>query len=212
MTAPERPPVRTPLRDAGALPPTRRGQVIGLLGGSFDPPHEGHVHITREALKLFGLDAVWWLVSPGNPLKAHGPAPLPRRMEAARAIMRHPRVHVSDIEGRIGARYTADTVTALQEACPEIRFVWLMGADNMVQFHRWQDWRSIMESVPIGILARPGARLAARASVAARIYEHARVPLGAARRLGRMEAPAWCFANVPMVTLSSSRLRAQGVW
>lgn len=195
-----------------ALPPARPGRVIGLLGGSFDPPHEGHVHITREALKLFGLDAVWWLVSPGNPLKALGPAPLERRMDAARAIMRHPRVQISDVEARLGTPYTARTIAALRAARPDLRFVWLMGADNMVQFHRWQDWRRIMESVPIGILARPGARLAARASVAARIYEHARLPLGAARQLGRVPAPAWCFANVPMMNTSSTRLRAAGAW
>ncbi|SEK52117.1 nicotinate-nucleotide adenylyltransferase [Roseovarius nanhaiticus] len=194
------------------LPPARPGRVIGLLGGSFDPPHMGHVHITREALKLFGLDAVWWLVSPGNPLKARGPAQLERRMAAAREIMQHPRVHISDAEAQIGARYTARTLAALQTARPDVHFVWLMGADNMVQFHLWQDWRQIMQTVPIGILARPGARLAARASVAARVYEHARVPLGKARMLGRMEAPAWCFANVPMMALSSTRLRASGAW
>jgi len=202
----------TPTGRPLCLPPARRGSVIGLLGGSFDPPHAGHVHITREALKLFGLDAVWWLVSPGNPLKSRGPAALERRMEASRAIMRHPRVHISDAEAQIGSRYTAQTIAALRGARPGVRFVWLMGADNMAQFHLWQDWRDIMQNVPIGILARPGARLAARASVAARIYEHARVPLGEARNLGRMEAPAWCFANVPMMALSSTRLRAEGTW
>jgi nicotinate-nucleotide adenylyltransferase len=201
-------PTSGPLR----LPPTRPGRSIGLLGGSFDPPHAGHVHITREALKLFGLDAVWWLVSPGNPLKARGPAPLAQRMEAARAMMEHPRVYISDMEAQIGARHTARTLAALQAARPGVNFVWLMGADNMVQFHHWQDWRTIMESVPVGILARPGARLAARASVAARVYESARVPLGEARHLGRMQAPAWCFANVPMMALSSTRLRDAGDW
>ena len=200
-----------PLR-AFDLPPARPGRVVGLLGGSFDPPHAGHVHITREALKLFGLDAVWWLVSPGNPLKARGPAPLARRMEAARRIMRHPNVHVTDLEARLGTQHTARTIEALCAACPEVRFVWLMGADNMVQFHRWQDWCAILETVPIGILARPGARLAARASVAARSYECARVPQAEARRLGRMEAPAWCFVNLPMMDASSSRLRRSGAW
>ncbi|HEY9038614.1 MAG TPA: nicotinate-nucleotide adenylyltransferase [Roseovarius sp.] len=194
------------------LPPSRRGLVVGLLGGSFDPPHAGHVHITREALKRFGLDAVWWLVSPGNPLKEHGPAPLARRMDAARAIMQHPRVHISDFEAQIGARHTALTLAALRAARPDVRFVWLMGADNMVQFHLWQDWRQIMETVPIGILARPGARLAARASVAARMYERARVPTSHARNLGHMQAPAWCFANVPMLAMSSTRLREAGKW
>ncbi|WP_238987532.1 nicotinate-nucleotide adenylyltransferase [Roseovarius dicentrarchi] len=194
------------------LPHSRAGQVIGLLGGSFDPPHAGHVHITREALKRFGLDAVWWLVSPGNPLKEHGPAPLPRRMQAARDIMQHPRVHISDFEAQIGARYTARTLAALRAARPDLNFVWLMGADNMAQFHLWQDWRQIMETVPIGILARPGARLAARASVAARMYERARVPTSHARALGQFSAPAWCFANVPMLAMSSTRLREAGEW
>lgn len=194
------------------LPPARPGGVIGLLGGSFDPPHAGHVHITREALKRFGLDSIWWLVSPGNPLKSHGPAPLERRMQAARAIMQHPRVYISDVEAQIGARYTAHTLAVLRAELPDVRFVWLMGADNMAQFHLWQDWRQIMESVPVGILARPGARLAARASVAARIYENARVPQDQARILGRLQAPAWCFANVPMIAMSSTRLREAGKW
>lgn len=194
------------------LPSAGRGQCIGLLGGSFDPPHAGHVHITREALKRFGLDAVWWLVSPGNPLKAHGPAPLERRMAAARAIMQHPRVHISDFEAQIGARHTARTLEALRAARRDLHFVWLMGADNMIEFHRWQDWRQIMDTVPIGILARPGARMAARASVAARMYESARVPNGMARHLGLLRPPAWCFANVPMVALSSTGLRRAGAW
>lgn len=194
------------------LPPARPGGVIGLLGGSFDPPHAGHVHITREALKRFGLDSIWWLVSPGNPLKSHGPAPLERRMQAARAIMQHPRVYISDVEAQIGARYTAHTLAVLRAERPDVHFVWLMGADNMAQFHLWQDWRQIMETVPVGILARPGARLAARASVAARIYENARVPQDQARILGRLQAPAWCFANVPMIAMSSTRLREAGKW
>lgn len=194
------------------LPPARPGGVIGLLGGSFDPPHAGHVHITREALKRFGLDSIWWLVSPGNPLKSHGPAPLERRMQAARAIMQHPRVYISDVEVQIGARYTAHTLAVLRAERPDVHFVWLMGADNMAQFHLWQDWRQIMETVPVGILARPGARLAARASVAARIYENARVPQDQARILGRLQAPAWCFANVPMIAMSSTRLREAGKW
>lgn len=195
-----------------ALPPCGRGRVVGLLGGSFDPPHAGHAHITREALKRFGLDAVWWLVSPGNPLKAEGPAPLARRMAAARAIMQHPRVHVSDIEARLGTRRTAQTLDALRAMRPDLRYVWLMGADNMAELHRWHDWRRIVETVPVGILARPGARLAARSSVAARAYADARVPAARARGLGHMQAPAWCFVNVPMVALSSTGLRAAGEW
>lgn len=194
------------------LPQSRPGQAIGLLGGSFDPPHAGHLHITREALKRFGLDAVWWLVSPGNPLKPNGPAPMERRIAAARDLIDHPRVHVSDAEAQTGTRYTAQTLHALHAARPGVRFVWLMGADNLAQFHRWQDWREIMHSVPVGVLARPGARLAARASPAARMFARHRLPGKHSQRLAGMDAPVWCFVNVPMVAMSSTRLRAAGKW
>jgi nicotinate-nucleotide adenylyltransferase len=185
---------------------------IGLLGGSFDPPHQGHVHITLEALKRFGLAQVWWLVSPGNPLKARGPAPLAQRMAAARAVMDHPRVWVTDIEAQIGTRFTAQTIAALQARMPGRRFVWVMGADNLAQFHRWEDWRSIMEAVPVGVLARPGARMAARGSVAARVYRHAMLAPEASHLLGRAQAPAWCMVNAPMRDISSTQLRGAGHW
>lgn len=193
-----------------ALPLARPGQVIGLLGGSFDPPHEGHVHISREALRRFGLDQVWWLVSPGNPLKDHGPAALAERMAAARALLHHPRLHVSDVEAQIGSRHTAQTLAALQGARPDLRFVWLMGADNLVQFDRWQRWREIMERVPVGILARPGLRLDARNAKAARVFRQVRLPARESRRLGRLDPPGWCFLNIPMKEISSTRLRQGG--
>ncbi|WP_371156247.1 nicotinate-nucleotide adenylyltransferase [Jannaschia sp. 2305UL9-9] len=188
------------------------GQTIGLLGGSFDPAHAGHVHITREALRRFGLDRVWWLVSPGNPLKARGPAPIGRRLDRAREVMRHPRVTVTDIEARLGTRYTAQTIARLQRHYPGVRFVWLMGADNLAQLHRWEDWQSIMGAVPVGVLARPGDRIAARTSRAAKTYRQHRVPAAAAHRLGWIEAPAWAFVNVPMHTASSTAIRAGGGW
>ncbi|MCA0963591.1 nicotinate-nucleotide adenylyltransferase [Salipiger bermudensis] len=183
------------------------GMTVGLLGGSFDPPHAGHVHITREALRRFGLDRVVWLVSPGNPLKAHGPAPLAERIDAARRIMDHPRVIVSDVERLLGTRHTARTLAHLQARFPGVNFVWLMGADNLAQLHRWEDWREIMERVPVGVLARPGSRMAARGSVAADVYRHARLPDRAAGQLARAVPPAWCFVNVPLVNLSSTELR-----
>ena len=194
------------------LPPARAGQVIGLLGGSFDPPHAGHVHITREALKRFGLDRIWWLVSPGNPLKLHGPAPLADRMAAARALMRHPRVTVTDIEARLGTRYTAKTLLELRATYQGVRFVWLMGADNLAQFHHWQQWRWIMENVPVGVIARPGDRISARRSKAAQLYSHARIRGRDSHKLASATAPAWCFVNVPMVDLSSTAIRASGDW
>ncbi|WP_342076586.1 nicotinate-nucleotide adenylyltransferase [Yoonia sp. SS1-5] len=194
------------------FPSARKGQVIGLLGGSFDPAHAGHVHITRSALKRFGLDHVWWLVSPANPLKTRGPAPLAERMVAARRLMQHPRVLVTDLEARLGTFYTAQTLSALQRRYPGVRFVWLMGADNLTQFHRWQDWRWIMDHVAVGVLARPGDRISARLSKTARIYRHARLPKQAAHSLGRRQAPAWSFVNLPMSDQSSSAIRARGEW
>lgn len=194
------------------MPVAKPGQVIGLLGGSFDPPHAGHVHITKAALKRFGLDHVWWLVSPVNPLKTNGPAPLAHRMQAARAMMQHPRVTVTDIEAALGTRYTARTIAALRKRYPAVRFVWLMGADNLAQFHLWQDWRWIMDTVPIGVIARPGDRISARLSKAARVYDHARIPGRASHILGRLEAPAWSFVNVPLSDQSSTAIRARGEW
>lgn len=194
------------------FPVAARGQAIGLLGGSFDPAHEGHAHITREALKRFDLARVWWLVSPGNPLKAEGPAPMAVRIARARAVMADPRVIVSDVEARLGTRYTAATLKRLKALYPGVRFVWLMGADNLSQFDRWQDWEWIMRNVPIGVFARPGARLAARGSRAADEYARYRVPAEDARRLPFLAPPAWCFLDVPMMKHSSSAIRARGDW
>lgn len=193
-------------------PIARPGQRIGLLGGSFDPAHEGHVHITREALKRFGLDRVWWLVSPGNPLKARGPAPLDARLAAARALMRHPRVEVTGIEARLGSSYTADTLRRLQQVYPGTVFTWLMGADNLAQFDRWQEWRWILENVRIGVLARPDQRLPARASRAARIARAARLRDAESQALAGLAPPAWCFVDMPMIDISSSEIRARGEW
>lgn len=188
------------------------GQSVGLLGGSFDPAHEGHAHITREALKRFGLDHVWWLVSPGNPLKSRGPAPLEDRIQRALQVMDHPRVQITDIEARLGTRYTAQSLRLVLARYPHLRFVWLMGADNLAQLHHWQDWRDIMEMVPVGVLARPGDRISARRSVAAQLYEHARLSGHASQLLSESAAPRWCYVNLPLSAASSSAIRATGNW
>lgn len=185
------------------------GLKVGLLGGSFDPPHEGHVHITEEALRRFDLDQVWWLVSPGNPLKQRGPAPLQDRLRAARDLMQDPRVIVTGLEARLGTRMTADTIAGLQRLYPGLRFVWLMGADNLVQFSQWDRWREIAARVPIGVLARPGSRLAARNSVTAQVLRPYRLPEWRARELALSAPPAWVMINVPMSNLSSTALRAR---
>lgn len=195
------------------FPYAEAGQVIGLLGGSFDPPHAGHVHITKWALKSFGLDRVWWLVSPGNPLKTRGPAPLERRIAASRAVLKgDPRVRVTDLESRLGTRYTAATLRAVRRAYPGVRFVWLMGADNLAQFHRWKDWDEILETVPVGVLGRPGQIIDAGTSPAARRYAFARLSSRRAAALPWREAPAWCLLTGPMVNMSSTEIRARGGW
>ena len=191
---------------------TTRGRRIGLLGGSFDPAHQGHVHITLEALKRFDLEEVWWLVSPGNPLKKRGPAPMDVRTARAKDVMRHPRVHVSNIEAELNTRYTAETLRALCHKFPFARFTWLMGADNLAQFHLWKDWHEIIETVPIGVLARPGERIDGRTAPAAQIYRHALLKGRQSRILSKANAPAWAFVNVPMRDISSTELRARGDW
>ncbi|MDA7426500.1 nicotinate-nucleotide adenylyltransferase [Thalassococcus lentus] len=185
---------------------------VGLLGGSFDPPHAGHRHISRMALNRFGLDRVIWLVSPGNPLKENAPAPMGDRLAAARRLLHHPRIDVSDIEVRLGTRYTAETLQALKDLFPRVEFTWLMGADNLAQFHRWKDWQQIMTRVPVGVLARPGQRMAGLGSPAARIFRNSRLHSRQSGALAMGPAPRWCFLNVPMLDISSTRIRDQGHW
>jgi nicotinate-nucleotide adenylyltransferase len=130
---------------------------VGLLGGSFNPAHSGHRAVSLAAMRALGLDEVWWLVSPGNPLKpAKGMAPFPARLASARAAARRSRIRASDIETRLGTRYTVDTLSKLVRRYPKYRFVWLMGADNLAEFHRWRDWRRIAGTMPIAVIARPG--------------------------------------------------------
>ncbi len=195
-----------------AFPYATPGQRIGLLGGSFDPPHGGHLHISRWALKEFGLDRVWWLVSPGNPLKKQGPAPMAKRMAACRALINEPRIKVTDIEERLGTRYTAATLQELLPRYPGVRFVWLMGADNLADFHRWKDWDWIMQTVPVGVLARPGEQLAAGCSPAARRYRQYRLSARRSTALPFRQAPCWSLLNGPMLDISSTDIRQAGDW
>lgn len=193
---------------AAGFPIARPGMRIGLLGGSFDPAHAGHVHISEVALQRFGLDRLWWLVSPGNPLKTSGPAPLAQRMAAARRLLHDPKIVVTDLETRLGTRMTADSIAALTRHYPAVRFVWLMGSDNLCQFHLWDRWQDIARMVPIGVLARPGTRTAARHSVAAQMMQRWRLPQAEAGRLGLCHPPAWVLINLPMSRQSSTAIRA----
>ncbi len=188
------------------------GLRVGLLGGSSDPPHAGHLHISKWALKEFGLDQVWWLVSPGNPLKTEGPAPIERRVAASRDLVDHPRIKVTDLERRLGTRYTAATVSALKAKYPNVRFVWLMGADNLADFHKWDRWADIMNMVPVGVLSRPGEQLSAGCSPTARRFAHARLSARRSTALPFRQAPCWSLLTGPMVKMSSTSLRAAGKW
>ncbi|HTN13304.1 MAG TPA: nicotinate-nucleotide adenylyltransferase [Sphingomonadaceae bacterium] len=171
------------------------GPVTGLLGGSFNPAHRGHRRISLFALAALGLDELWWLVSPGNPLKpAAGMAPLAARVKAAQLIARGAAIRVTAIERQLcqkrGTRYTIDTLRALRRRYPGRRFVWLMGADNLAQFHRWKDWRAIAREMPIAVIARPGYDAAALASPAMAWLRRFRVPAASLRNRGEWSAPA----------------------
>ncbi len=188
------------------MPPRR----VGLLGGSFNPAHEGHRHITREALKRLSLDEVWWLVAPQNPLKpVSGMAPFAERLAAAARFMHDRRVRVLDLEARLGTRFTADTVIALQRFFPKTRFVWLMGADNLAQIRRWERWTEIFSRVPIAVLARPTYCLRGLAELAARRYARYRVAPEEARSLADRAAPAWVFLPIRLDPSSASEIRSQ---
>ena len=182
-------------------------KTIGLLGGSFNPAHQGHVQITLAALKCFNLDEIWWVISPGNPLKQDRPEPIEKRILEAKEIMCHPRVHITDIEAKLTTSYTISTLAYLMTKFPKNQFVWLMGADNLQQFDKWQNWNRIMDQVPIGILARPGNQLAPLKARAARIYRSSRIPNRQSRKLAGSLAPRWCYAVIPMSHLSSTILR-----
>lgn len=186
----------------------RRGRAIGLLGGSFNPAHSGHRDISIAALHRLGLDEVWWLVSPQNPLKpASGMAPLAERMAGARAMARHPRIRVSDIEARLGTRYTAQTLARLRRRFPAERFVWLMGADNLAQIQRWKAWTRIFHTVPVAVLARPTYSLRALAHKAAQRFAKARLPERTARTLAGRAPPAWIFLHGRLNPLSATAIR-----
>ena len=181
------------------------------MGGSFNPAHGGHLHISRLALSRLGLDEVWWLVSPQNPLKpASGMALFAARLRQAETFAADdPRIRVSDIEARLGIAYTADTVLALRRRFPRTRFVWLMGGDNLVQFPYWRRWQAIFRAVPIAVFARPGSSQKALAGIAAHRFASARMPIAAARRLAAARPPAWVFLHTRLDPRSATQIRAE---
>jgi nicotinate-nucleotide adenylyltransferase len=189
-------------------PPAAPGQAIGLLGGSFNPPHAAHLMISEAALKRLGLDKVWWIVSPGNPLKRGADAaPFAERLMLCRTVAKNPHIVVTDFEAALDSPYTASTLAFLKTRSPLVRFVWIMGADNLAGFHRWLRWREIFTMVPIVVVDRPGWRMKALASKAARTYADARVPEAEAGGLALRPPPAWTFLTGPLSQLSSTSLR-----
>jgi nicotinate-nucleotide adenylyltransferase len=198
------------LADYLKVPMAAPNMRIGLLGGSFNPAHEAHRRISIAALKRLGLDQVWWLVSPGNPLKQNQKAPsLGKRVAAAREAARHPKIMVTGFEGATGSAYTVDTIRFLKRRYPSVDFVWLMGADNLADFHRWRSFEEIFKLVPIAVFDRPGFRLKARASRAAQRFAFAHVDESDARGLAGLVPPAWAMLTLPLSPLSSTGLRGE---
>jgi nicotinate-nucleotide adenylyltransferase len=183
--------------------------TIGLFGGTFDPPHQAHLAASLLALKRLNLDSVWWLVTPGNPLKnTSGLAPLKQRIAAARGLTHHPRIVVTGLEAVIKTKYTYDTIKWLIARCPRVRFVWIMGADNLRSFHRWQRWRGIAKLVPLVVVDRLGPSLYASASPAGQAFARARIAEPDAVSLPYRKPPAWSFLHGLKSPLSSTALRA----
>jgi len=208
------PTLPTEIHQPHAIPFHTDGMRIGLLGGSFNPPHEAHRAISLFALKRLKLDRIWWLVSPGNPLK-QGRAlnTLDDRVTAAEKIANDPRIDVSCLEAVIGTRYTMDTISYLRRRCSGVRFVWIMGADNLAQFNRWESWRRIADLVPIAVIDRPPESFRALSSVAALTLAPYRVDEQDAGTLAARRAPAWTFLTGLKSDLSSTRLRnPDGSW
>jgi nicotinate-nucleotide adenylyltransferase len=190
------------------------GAKIALFGGSFDPPHQGHALLAKAALRKLGVDYVWWLVSPQNPLKNHKPQNMETRLAEVRdlagADTEARRFIVTDEETRLGTQFAIDTVRALQTAYPHVDFIWLMGADNLAQLHRWKNWQDLMAAIPIAVYPRPGFAHKAALSPAARAFDQARLPTASAAQLADYQAPAWLILDGARSSLASSGLRADG--
>ena len=205
--------LRSALQSFGTLqarpPLVLPGQRVGLMGGSFNPPHEGHAICAQTALRRLKLDQLWWIVTPGNPLKsAAGLASLDERMTASRALVADPAIKVTSFEAELGSPYTYATIRYVKRRFPPVRFVWVMGADNLATFHRWQHWREIARLVPIAVVDRPGWHLKALASPAARFLAGRRLPEAAAALLPGRKPPAWVLLGTRLSEASSTALRA----
>lgn len=194
------------------IPAAAPGQRIGLLGGSFNPAHAAHRMISQVALKRLGLDAVWWMVSPGNPLKSRaGEAPLAQRVASARRMAQDARIKITDFEKELTTPFTASTLAVLRRRHPGVHFVWLMGADNLASVHRWRNWREIFHLMPVAVIDRPGWHFRALTAPAGRAFAAKRLPQAQSWLLPVADPPAWTFLNGPLSPLSSTELRQTGM-
>ena len=198
-------------RNCLGLPPLVPGLTIGLLGGSFDPPHEGHVQVTEWAFRRLALNQVWWLVAARNPLKDRLPAGVRRRINAAKECVTHPRTTVTDLEIRIGSVHTAVTLEFLKRKYPLVRFVWLMGSDNLEGFRNWHRWRDIVQSMPVAVFPRPGHRVSA-ISHTEEIWGSNWVKPERSHELAGINPPAWTMLPMPLCGRSSTAIRGVGGW
>ena len=190
------------------MPHVEKGMAVGLFGGSFNPPHAGHGLVAEIALRRLGLDQLWWMVTPGNPLKsARELAPLNERLRLSEAAATNPRIKVTAFEASHQVRYTADTLALVKARNQGVDFIWIMGADNLRDFHRWQRWRRIVMTFPIAVIDRPGATLSFLSSAVAKTFDYARIDEADAPLLARMKPPAWTFIHGPRSSLSSSAIR-----
>ena len=189
------------------LPYATRGQKIGLLGGSFDPAHEGHIHITKEAMKQFDLDQVWWLISPGNPLKKKKPEDILDREKGANSLLQNSYVTVTDLEFQLNTRYTYETILEVKRLYIGVSFVWLMGSDNLETFNLWKNWKVIVDEVPIGIINRPGENYFTRKNIMTESCKAYKLPMSFRKLLAFKKPPAWCFISAPLNSTSSTQIR-----
>ena len=193
------------------MPHVETGLRVGLFGGSFNPPHEGHRLVAEIALRRLNLDQLWWMVTPGNPLKDRRElASLAERLAMSEVLARDPRIKVTAFEAAFSIRFSAETIALVRARNPGVRFVWIMGADSLAGFHRWQKWQAIARSLPIAVIDRPGSTLSYLSAKMAKTFSDARVDEDDARALPLMRPPAWPFIHGPRSSLSSTAIRNGG--
>ncbi|KRB62908.1 nicotinate-nicotinamide nucleotide adenylyltransferase [Rhizobium sp. Root708] len=193
------------------MPHTERGMVVGLFGGSFNPPHAGHALVAEIAIKRLGLDQLWWIVTPGNPLKdRRNLLPLAERIALSERLAPYPSIKITAFERDFATSFTANTLARVKARNPHVHFIWIMGADSLKTFHHWQRWQDIVNTFPIAVIDRPGSTLSFLSSKMARTFDFARIDEDDSRALWKRQAPAWTFIHGPRSGLSSTEIRANG--